>query len=81
MEIFILIFQVLIFIIGLFLLYMFKSYYPKYFETKGSNKAMQEDIGELTQIVEDIKAKLSPGCCWSLRRLAKNLLFKLLLVA
>jgi hypothetical protein len=50
--------QVIVFIVGLFLLFMFKSYYPKYFETKGTNQATKEDIGEITEIVEGIKSDL-----------------------
>ena len=38
--------------------YLFKSYWPKYFEAKGTNQATKEDIGEITEIVENIKSGL-----------------------
>ncbi len=43
------------FILGLFL----KSYLPAYFTKKGENLATKEDIGKITQIVEQIKTDLS----------------------
>jgi hypothetical protein len=50
--------QAIVFIVGLVLLFMFKNYYPKYFETKGANQATKEDIGAITEIVEGIKSDL-----------------------
>lgn len=38
--------------------YIFKGYWPKYFEAKGTNQATKEDIGEITEIVENIKSDL-----------------------
>lgn len=38
--------------------FLFKNYYPKYFETKGANRATKEDIGEITKIAESIKIDL-----------------------
>jgi len=35
-----------------------KSFWPKYFEAKGTNQATKEDIGEITSIVESIKSEL-----------------------
>lgn len=35
-----------------------KSFWPKYFEAKGTNQATKEDIGEITKIVESIKSDL-----------------------
>jgi len=46
-------------ILSLILFYIFKSYWPKYFEAKGTNQATKEDIGEITEIVENIKSDLS----------------------
>lgn len=51
--------QAIVFIIGLFLFFIFKNYYPKYFETKGTNRATKEDIGEITRIAESIKTELT----------------------
>lgn len=34
--------QAVVFIIGLFLYFIFKNYYPKYFEAKGTNQATKE---------------------------------------
>ncbi|TAJ63178.1 MAG: hypothetical protein EPO58_03375 [Chitinophagaceae bacterium] len=45
-------------IVGLLLFFLIKSYWPKYFETKGTNQATKEDIGEITTIVEEIKKDL-----------------------
>ena len=46
-------------VISLIAFYLFKSYWPKYFESKGANQALREDIGEITEIVEKIKSDLS----------------------
>lgn len=51
--------QFLIVLVGLFIYFLLKSFWPKYFETKGSNQATKEDIGEITEIVESIKTDLS----------------------
>lgn len=53
-----LVIQLIVFMVGLFLLFIFKNYYPKYFEAKGTNQATKEDIGEITEIVEGIKSDL-----------------------
>ncbi|MHA8060378.1 hypothetical protein PQG22_03755 [Aquirufa beregesia] len=45
-------------VFSLIVFYRFKSYWPKYFETKGANQATKEDIGEITEIVETIKSDL-----------------------
>jgi hypothetical protein len=50
--------QAIVFIIGLFLFFIFKNFWPKYFEAKGINQATKEDIGEITEIVESIKTDL-----------------------
>ena len=50
--------QVVVFTVGLILFFVFKNYYPKYFEAKGTNQATKEDIGEITEIVESIKTDL-----------------------
>jgi hypothetical protein len=50
--------QVIVSVVGLFLFFVFKNYYPKYFEAKGTNQATKEDIGEITEIVESIKTDL-----------------------
>jgi hypothetical protein len=52
------IYNFLITIISLIVFYLFKSYWPKYFEAKGTNQATKEDIGEITEIVETIKSDL-----------------------
>lgn len=38
---------------------LIKHYWPKYFETKATNQATKEDIGEITKIVEGIKNELT----------------------
>lgn len=38
--------------------YIFKNYWPKYFEIKATNQATKEDIGEITEIIENIKSGL-----------------------
>jgi hypothetical protein len=53
-----LIYNFLTIIISLAAFYLFKSYWPKYFEAKGTNQATKEDIGEITEIVENIKSDL-----------------------
>ncbi|MDN3654510.1 hypothetical protein QWZ08_02665 [Ferruginibacter paludis] len=58
MQILSLILQFFIIITGLFLAFVFKNYYPKYFEEKGKNLATKQDIGEITEIVEGIKVNL-----------------------
>lgn len=45
-------------VIALTIFYLFKSFWPKYFEAKGTNQATKEDIGEITEIVENIKSDL-----------------------
>jgi hypothetical protein len=50
-------FVVVIFSLSVF--YIFKNYWPKYFETKATNQATKEDIGEITEIIEKIKYDLS----------------------
>ncbi|RAU82100.1 hypothetical protein [Pontibacter arcticus] len=45
-------------LVSLFIFYSLRSYWPKYFETKGANQATKEDIGEITEIVENIKSDL-----------------------
>lgn len=52
LEFFIIIFSLLIF-------YIIKNFWPKYFEVKATNQATKEDIGEITEIVENIKSDLS----------------------
>lgn len=59
MEVTSIIIQCLIFILGLFLIFMFKNYYPRYFEEKAKNLATKQDIGEITHIVEGIKNSLT----------------------
>lgn len=46
-------------IISLYIFYIFKNFWPKYFESKATNQATKEDIGEITKIVENIKSNLS----------------------
>lgn len=58
-------------ILSLLLYYTFKRFWPKYFEAKAKNQATKEDIGEITQIVESIKADLLR----STEELKANLLF------
>jgi hypothetical protein len=53
-----LIYNFLTIVISLTIFYLFKSYWPKYFEAKGTNQATKEDIGEITEIVENIKSDL-----------------------
>jgi hypothetical protein len=59
MEILNIIVQFLILLGILVLFFAFRSYYPKYFQTKGANQATKEDIGAITKIVEQIKTDLS----------------------
>lgn len=49
----------LITIISLIIFYLLKGYWPKYFEAKGTNQATKEDIGEITEIIENIKSDLT----------------------
>jgi len=51
--------QSIVVLIGLFLYFLFKSYWPKYFETKGTYRATKEEIGKITEIVEEIKTDLA----------------------
>jgi hypothetical protein len=51
-------FNFLTIIISLTIFYLIKNYWPKYFEAKGTNQATKEDIGEITEIVENIKSDL-----------------------
>lgn len=53
-----LLYNFLTIVISLTAFYLFKSYWPKYFEAKGTNQATKEDIGEITEIVETIKSDL-----------------------
>ncbi len=46
-------------IAALILYFLIKGFYLKYWETKGSNQATKEDIGEITKIAENIKSELS----------------------
>jgi hypothetical protein len=45
-------------VLGLITFYLFKNYWPKYFEAKATNQATKEDIGDITEIVENIKSDL-----------------------
>ena len=47
-----LILQILNTIIIIILVFFIRSYLPKYFEKKGENKAIREDISEITKIDE-----------------------------
>lgn len=51
LEFFIIVFSLLVF-------YIFKNYWPKYFEAKATNQATKEDVGEITKTVESIKSEL-----------------------
>lgn len=51
--------EIVIIILLLVVFYLLKNYWPKYFEAKATNQATKEDIGEITQIVENIKSDLS----------------------
>lgn len=53
-----LLYNFLTIVFSLTVFYLFKSYWPKYFEAKGTNQATKEDIGEITEIVETIKSDL-----------------------
>jgi hypothetical protein len=53
------IYEFVLVFISLSAFYLFKTFWPKYFETKGANQATKEDIGEITKIVEKIKSDLS----------------------
>jgi len=46
--------QTFVSLTGLFLFFLCKNYWPKYFEAKAKNQATKEDIGEITAIVESI---------------------------
>ena len=48
-----------LFVLGVCLTLLIKNYLPKYAETKGANRANEEDIPKLTRAVESIKAELS----------------------
>ncbi|RED26587.1 hypothetical protein BD847_0507 [Flavobacterium cutihirudinis] len=48
----------LLILFSLAFFYIFKNFWPKYFETKATNQATKEDIGEITEIVENIKSDL-----------------------
>jgi hypothetical protein len=50
--------QVLNTIIILVIGFIVRSYLPKYFEKKGENKAVKEDIGEITKIDESVRSKI-----------------------
>lgn len=50
--------EVAVIIFSLSLFYIFKIYWPKYFESKATNQATKEDIGEITEIIENIKSDL-----------------------
>jgi hypothetical protein len=39
--------------------YFIKSYFPAYFQKKGENLATKEDIGEITQKIEQVKVRYS----------------------
>jgi len=39
--------------------YIFKSYFPAYFHKKGENFATKEDIGDITQKIEQVKVQYS----------------------
>jgi hypothetical protein len=45
-------------LLALAVFFLLKNYFPKYFEAKGTNQATKEDIGEITEIVENIKSDL-----------------------
>lgn len=46
-------------ILLLFIYYLIKNFWPKYFEAKATNQATKEDIGEITKIAESIKTELA----------------------
>jgi len=50
--------KVFIILLAICILFLLKHYLPKYFETKASNQATKEDIGEITTIIENIKNDL-----------------------
>jgi len=52
------IYNFLIVFFAMLAFYLFKSFWPKYFEAKGTNQATKEDIGEITEIIENIKSDL-----------------------
>jgi hypothetical protein len=45
-------------VLTLFGFFLLKNFWPKYFEEKGKNQATKEDIGFITEIVENIKSDL-----------------------
>lgn len=45
-------------VVSLTVFYLAKNYLPSYFGEKGKNQATKEDIGEITDIVENIKSDL-----------------------
>lgn len=45
--------------LSLIVFYIIKNFWPKYFETKATNQATKEDIGEITKIIENVKSDLS----------------------
>ncbi|RWU10646.1 hypothetical protein [Pedobacter chitinilyticus] len=49
----------LVIILSLSVFYVLKNYLPKYFEAKAANQATKEDIGEITEVVENIKSDLA----------------------
>lgn len=51
--------EVLIIILLSFFIYILKNYLPKYLGAKATNQATKEDIGEITEIIENIKSDLS----------------------
>lgn len=50
--------EITIITLSIAIFYIFKIYLPKYFESKATNQATKEDIGEITKIVEHIKSDL-----------------------
>jgi hypothetical protein len=50
--------KVAVVMLAIVIYFILKYYWPKYFETKASNQATKEDIGEITNIVENIKNDL-----------------------
>ncbi len=47
-----------IIILALFIFYIIKNFWPKYFEAKATNQATKEDVGEITKIIENVKSDL-----------------------
>lgn len=50
--------QFTVIILSFLLFFLLKNYWPKYFEAKAANQATKEDIGAITEIVEQIKNDL-----------------------